>query len=86
MVERTPIDPILSALGMYPDAWVLAPYKSDEFLRLSDEDNMTIEEFRETSLYKGAVSVGLIVDDEWRGPDEYSLIWLVGPNAGSWEP
>mgnify|MGYP001366200018 CR=1 FL=1 len=47
--------------------WLLPPYKSEEFMRWLSAKRQTLEWFRKTQVYKAAVEVGLIRNDEWVG-------------------
>ena len=67
---------------IYPDAdpenadwlkgmfWDLPPYKGEEFLATLEATGFSLAQFRELSVYKGAVARGLIVGDEWAGNPE----------------
>jgi hypothetical protein len=46
-------------------SWDLPPYKSPEFDKLYPD----LDTFRKRPVYQHAVAAGLIVDDEWAGPD-----------------
>lgn len=45
--------------------WDLPPYKSQEFMNFLRFTGSTLEQFRDTPVYRFAVVEGLIEDDEW---------------------
>lgn len=50
--------------------WTIDPYKSPAFLDMLRVNGMTLDDFRKTDLYGSAVQDGLIVNDEWVGPND----------------
>ena len=42
------------------DRWILPKYKSEEFMKMLEDEGMTLSEFRELPVYKSAIEKGLI--------------------------
>lgn len=69
-VKKT--DWVLNTLadGSQHRKWDLPAYKSPAFMDALRVSGLTMEQFKETDVYQSAVFDGLIVDDEWVGPDK----------------
>lgn len=64
------IDADLDHADWTKTAWDLPPYKSPEFMDLPVAADL--DHFRTLPVYRHAVDSGLIVDDEWVGPNDAS--------------
>lgn len=51
-------------------SWNFPPYKSEGFMEIVESFYGTLDDFKETGVYKNAVEYGLIVNDEWNGSEE----------------
>ena len=50
--------------------WDLPDYKSTEFMEWLNRTGVKLTKFRKLPVYKGAVKLGLIVNDQWVGRGE----------------
>ena len=48
--------------------WAAPKYRSRAFFKYLKERRLTLERFKRTTMYEGAVKDGLIKGDKWVGP------------------